>query len=357
MFPLLFQAQSRNRIVLDHLKSEMREHKIPGLQLTVIKENKQILSKALGKANVPFAVKADNNNIFSINSIAKVFASVAILQLVERGDLDLDKPIRNYLDDLPLNWQSVTLIQLLSHTSGLPDVEDPERDELVGGQGQDSAWILVRQMPLQFQAGESFSYNATNYGLLQKIIERYGEVSFEAFVREHQFKVAGMAYTSFGNSFEVAANKSPTYCYYYFDAAVGNYVEGKQLLEVSEKFPTSLRADAGAFSTAEDLAKWIIALQTGKLLKSKESIAQLWEPVPLNNGTYDGFGGLLNAYALGWPVIRREEHPGVAPIGGGRAAFIIYPEDKLAIVLLTNLSGASPEEIIEEIAKVYLAAH
>jgi hypothetical protein len=83
----------------------------------------------------------------------------------------------------------------------------------------------------------------------------------------------------------------------------------------------------------------------------------MWKPVPLNNNTYEGFGGILNAYAFGWPVIRRGEHPGLAPIGGGRAAFIIYPEDELAIVLLTNLSGVSPEEIIEKIAEGYLMSH
>jgi hypothetical protein len=81
----------------------------------------------------------------------------------------------------------------------------------------------------------------------------------------------------------------------------------------------------------------------------------LWEPVKLNDGSLDGFGGLLNAYALGWPIMARQNHSAVASIGGGRAAFIIYPKDNLTIILFSNLTGIFPEEIIEKIARIYLS--
>ena len=125
-------------------------------------------------------------------------------------------------------------------------------------------------------------------------------------------------------------------------------------MEVSEEFPTILRADAGVFSSSKELAKWIIALQNGALLKNRSSLGIMWRPVQLNDGSYGGFGGILNAYALGWPVVEREEHPAVSPIGGGRAAFAIYPKDHLAIVLLTNLSGVYTHDLIDNISKIYL---
>ncbi|WP_241676675.1 serine hydrolase domain-containing protein [Flavobacterium pectinovorum] len=118
--------------------------------------------------------------------------------------------------------------------------------------------------------------------------------------------------------------------------------------------PSKMITDAGAFTTAEEMAKWIIGLQSGKLLKKNEDIGVTWEPVKLNNGTYDGFGGILNAYALGWPVIMRKNHPAVASIGGGRAAFIIYPKDNLTVILFSNLTSITPEEIIEKIAQFYI---
>ncbi|MEN2402097.1 serine hydrolase domain-containing protein [Flavobacterium sp. MC2016-06] len=347
-------AQMQEKKVLEYLKKEMQEQKIPGLQIAVIKDNKLILSKSLGLANIPFSIPAKNNTIFSINSIAKIFASTAIMQLVEKDKLKIEDPISNYLDDLPINWRQVTLKQLLSHISGLPDIEDSTTDELVGGKGQDSAWIKVQKMPLQFKPGEDFSYNATNYVLIQKIIEKYGGMPFEQFIKVNQFDVAGMNKTIYGNSFDVLPNKSPTYCFYHFDKAKGDYVKGEKLVETYESFPSMMRADAGVFSTAEDIAKWVMALQNKKLLKKELSIQTMWEPVKLNNGKYGGFGGILEGYALGWPVIIRENHPAATPIGGGRASLSIYPKDDLTIILFTNLSGIPVSEMTDSIAKFYL---
>ena len=337
------------------LNRKMEEQHIPGLQLIVIRNNKIVLSETKGIANVEFSVPVTKNTLFSINSIAKVFTGTAIMQLVEQGKIDIDKPVCDYLDGLPESWQKVTLSQLLGHTSGLPDIEDDATDGLVGGKGEKTAWKTVRTMPMQFKPGEQFSYNATNYLLLQKIIEKYGKLPFEQFIQKYQLDVVGMPKTIFGNSFDVVKDKAPTYCYYYLDREKGEYVKGDQLLEVYENFPKIFRADAGMFSTAEEMARWIIALQNKRLLKKEESIKTMWKPVKLNDGKIEGFGGLLNGYALGWPVVVRSKHPAVAPIGGGRAAFMIYPQDNLSIVLLTNLSGSSPELIIDQIAKIYFA--
>lgn len=337
---------------VNYLKKKMKEEGIPGLQVTVINNNKIVLSENLGLANVPFSVDTKENTIFSINSIAKVFASTAILQLEEKKILSLSDSISKHISNLPNEWSSITIKQLLSHTSGLPDIEDPNEDKLVGGKGQDFAWLTVQKMPLQSKAGENFNYNATNYLLIQKVIEKYSKVSFEKSIKMNQFDVAKMKETFYGNSFDVREHKSPTYTYYYLDKKTGKYVKNSNLIEVNEEFPTSLRADAGVFTTANEIAKWIIALQSGKLL-TEESIKKMWNPVRLNNGKYEGFGGILNAYALGWPVIKREKHSGVSPFGGGRASFTIYPEDDLAIILFTNLSGVHTDEIIDEIAKFY----
>ena len=123
-------------------------------------------------------------------------------------------------------------------------------------------------------------------------------------------------------------------------------------METYETFPTILRADAGAFTTAKEMSKWILALQSGKLLK-QESVAKMWNPIKLNSGQYGGFGGDLNAYALGWPVIQREKHQALVPTGGGRASIAVYPEDDLAVILLTNLTGILTHEMVDEIAKFY----
>lgn len=345
-------SQNRKSEIIDYLKKEMTEQKIPGCQLVVIKDNKLLFSEALGVANVPFSISTKTNTIFSINSIAKVFTSVAIMQLEEQNKLNINDNISNYIDSIPKNWKRITIKQLLSHTSGLPDIEDEKG--LIGNMGQDSAWVKVKKLPLQYEAGEKFSYNATNYYILQRIIEKCSLTKFENFVRKNQFDVVGMKQIYYGNSYDVIENKCPTYSFYTQDKVTNEYIKGTKLRETYEEFPSKMITDAGAFITAEEMAKWIIGLQSGKFLKNNKKIDVMWEPVKLNNGTYDGFGGILNAYALGWPVINRENHKAVAPLGGGRAAFIIYPKDKLTIILFTNLTGIGPSEIIEKIARFYI---
>lgn len=338
---------------LVYLKEKMKQEGIPGLQVAVIKNEEIILSENLGKANVPFSVNVNENTIFSINSIAKIFASTAILQLEEQKKLSLSDSISQHISDLPNKWNPITIKQLLSHTSGLPDIEDPNEDnKLVGNGSQESAWETVQKMPLQFETGKDFSYNATNYLLIQKIIEKYSEVPFEESIKTNQFDVAGMKKVFYGNSFDVKKNKSPTYVYWYLDETTREYVKGDNLIETYEKFPTSFRTDAGVFMTANEMAKWVIALQNGKLLQ-KKSIDKMWTPIKLDNGEYSDFDGILNAYALGWPVIKRENHSGVSAFGGGRASVSIYPDDNLAIILFTNLSGVYTYEIVDKIAEFY----
>jgi CubicO group peptidase (beta-lactamase class C family) len=335
------------------LTEEMKAEGIPGLQLVVVSNGKIILSEAIGKANVEFSVPANRQTVFSINSIAKIFTGVAVMQLVENGKLNIDQNISVYLDSLPVSWQKVTLRQLLSHTSGLPDVEDDITGGLVGNKSEDTAWKIVQTMPLQFTAGEQFSYNATNYLLLQNILNKYCKDPFEIHIKKSQIAVAKMEHTSYGNSYEATANKAPTYTFYYQNKNNGEHIKGKQLLQAYEDFPKMMRTDAGLFSTAEDMAHWIIALQNKQLIKNQKYIKEMWLPVKLNNGKLGGFDDLLNGYALGWPVIDRKIHPALAPIGGGRAAILLYPDDNLSVILFTNLSGCAPEIIAEKVAGFY----
>lgn len=345
-------SQSRKNAIIKYLKNEMTELKIPGCQLVVIKDNKLIFSEALGLANIPFSITTKTNTIFSINSISKVFTSVAIMQLEEQNKLKINDNISKYIDSIPDNWKKISIKQLLSHTSGLPDIED-ERG-LIGNMGQDSAWLKVKKLPLEYEAGEKFNYNATNYYILQRIIEKCSSTKFEDYVRKNQFDIVGMKQIYYGNSYDVIKNKSPTYSFYTQEKVTNEYIKGDNLRETYEKFPSKMITDSGAFLSAEEMSKWIIGLQLGKFFKINNKIDVIWEPVKLNNGTFGGFGGILNAYALGWPVINRENHKAVAPIGGGRAAFVIYPKDNLTVILFTNLTGIDTVGIIEKIAKFYI---
>ncbi|WP_119080858.1 serine hydrolase domain-containing protein [Chitinophaga alhagiae] len=346
-------AQTPNEKTDRYLATQMRDRQIPGLQLTVMKGDRVIFFTSKGLADVAFHIPVSDSTIFSVNSAAKIFAGVGLLQLAEADKVHLDDPVGRHLNNLPPSWQGITLRQLMGHVSGLPDVEDDRTDGLVGGHGEDSAWRLVQRLPLLAKPGETFNYNATNYLLIQKILEKYSLMPYEAWVRQEQFLVADIRQTFFANSDEVVDNKAPSYSYYFHDPVRGEYVKGDQLRQLHEDFPRMMRTDAGAFSTAQELATWIKALKSGRLLKQPESLRTLWTPVQLNNGKTEGFGGTSTGYALGWSVMERKVHPAVAAVGGGRAAIVVYPEDDLTVILLTNLSGCAPGEIADVIAGYY----
>ncbi len=321
----------------------MQTRKIPGLQLAVIKDGKIIKTGNYGLANVQDSVPVSDKTVFTINSITKAFVGVAIMQLVEAGKLKLSAPVSDYLTDLPLAWKAVTIQQLLSHTSGIPDIVDEEEAVMILPDPEE-AWKKVLVSPMEFIPGEKFSYNQTNYLLLGKMIDKLSGISFQEYIITGQLRKAGMTRTiasGFGATKDVIANAAPGY----------TYRKGK-LSNTFFSFPPFLQTAAGMSSTAIEMAQWIIALQKKQLLTSDAGITALWAPAILNNGKTGGFSRQLNGYAAGWPVIVRTEHPAIAPVGGGRSALFVYPKDNLSIIVLTNLMGANPDNFIDGLAAI-----
>jgi CubicO group peptidase (beta-lactamase class C family) len=344
-FQLVVTAQAQPESVETFLRREMRERRIPGLQVAVVRGGKIVMLGAYGIANIQNSVSVTNHGVFSINSCTKAFAGVAIMQLVEEGKLDLSAPVSHYLDGLPPEWQPVTIRQLLTHVSGLPNIlQSQTSGKLVGEGGEDEAWAKVQTMPMEFPIGERFTYNQTNYVLLGKIIDKLTGTPFTQIFRERQFQVAGMPNSGFGDSRDVIPNQAQSYRY--VRNLDGHALSDDKLTNVYEEFPPSRRTAAGIHSTAEEVARWIIALQQGKLLKTKTSLTTLWTPGAYNNGS-------PTQWALGWVTKHRAKHTAVIGTGGGRSAFFVYPDDDLAVVVLTNLAGAYPEEFIDELAGYY----
>jgi len=331
------------------LREEMTKRKIPGLQLAVVKNGKIVKTASYGLANIQDSIAVDDNTVFSINSITKAFTGVAVMQLVEQGKLEVSAKISKYLPNLPVEWQNITVKQLLTHTSGLPDIMNSNNGQLLSNDGAQESWQMVKQRPLDFKANTQFRYNQTNYLLIGKIIDRVSGQNFIDYITQNQLRRASMKRTEeagFSNLKDVIAHSARRYTYYYGSGKISNIKAGD--------FPEFLRTTAGMSSTATEIANWVIALQSAELLKKSSSIKTLWTPAVLSNGKTKGFNNLLNGYALGWPVVGRSEHPAVAPAGGDRAAFFVYPKDELSIVVLTNLMGAIPSQFIDEIAGFYI---
>ncbi|MVM33078.1 serine hydrolase [Spirosoma sp. HMF4905] len=329
------------------IQREMQERRIPGLQLAVVQHGKVALLKSYGIANLQYSTPVTNQSIFSINSCTKAFTGIAIMQLVEDGKVELAAPVSRYLDALPEAWQPVTIRQLLAHISGLPDVArviDSDKEGRGATFNEEAIWAKTKAMPMDFPTGEQYSYNQTNYALLGKIIDKFSEKPFAQVFKERQFQVAGMPGTVFGDSRDVIPNKTQSYG---FTTKIdGQLLSEPKLTNNYEEFAPFRRTASGLNSTAEDMAHWVMALQQGKLLKTKDALNALWTPATYKNGS-------PTQWAVGWVTKPRLKHRAVITTGGGRSALFVYPDDDLAIVVLTNLAGSFPEEFIDELAGCY----
>jgi CubicO group peptidase (beta-lactamase class C family) len=342
------QAQSTTRSetqaasVEAFLRRHMQKDRIPGLQVAVVQHGRIVLLGAYGVANLQYSVPVTNQTVFPIYSITKAFTGVAMMQLAERGQLDLAAPVSGYIGSLPAAWQGVTIRQLLSHMSGIPEIKKDNTGQLVGGGGEDAAWTTVQRLPMLFTPGERFNYCQTNYVLLGKIIDKVSGQPFIRFMTEEQFQAAHLAQTGFGDSRDVVKNKVQSYGYDYArPASVG------ELRNANPVFVPFIRTASGMNSTAEDVAHWIIALQQGRILKKQASFTQLWRPITFNSGQF-------GQWALGWTVVNRTIHRAVGMTGGTCTAFYIYPDDDVAVVILTNLAGGYPEELMDQVAAYYV---
>lgn len=329
------------------VKQRMAAARIPGLQIVVVRGGRIVLNQALGTANLENNVPVTRATRFPINSATKSFTGVAAMQLVEAGKLDLEAPIGGYLADLPAAWRTIKVRQLLSHSSGLPNIVDA--NGLIGTGGVAEAWSAVYAMPLERPSGTAFSYNQTNYALLARIISAQSGMPFTEYFQRRQFDPAGMRTTVFADSFDLVPGRAQPYSYYRNLRGQGE-VEGKVLSHWTDDLPAFMRTGAGITTTATELGNWLIALDQGKLLQKPESKARLWRADRFNDGT-------PVPWAMGWPVLQNEPRLIVGGMGGGRSAFFVYPNDDLAIVVLTNLVGGNPQRFIDDVAKVYLESH
>jgi CubicO group peptidase (beta-lactamase class C family) len=300
---------------------------------------------SFGYADVEHQVPVTDSTVFQIASCTKALVGVAAMQLVEAGELDLGAPVSRYLGNLPAAWRTITVGQIVTHTSGLRDVVDNFALRLIVEGDAEASWKKLQTLPLESAPGDRFNYIQTNYVLLGKLIDEVAREPFVDFICKGQLDVARMRHTVYGDDHDVIARSARTYTPYALRD--GKLVRTSTLYKVYVEFPPMLRTCGGLNTTAEDLAHWVIALQRGDLLKHKSSLETLWTASRLNDGK-------PGAWGIGGWVFAREKHPVFFSVGAAKSAFAIYPEDDLAVVALTNLSADLWLPFVDGIAAYYI---
>jgi CubicO group peptidase (beta-lactamase class C family) len=282
----------------------------------VARGNDILLDKGYGFANLEWMLPNSPKTKFRLGSITKQFTAASILLLQERGKLNVNDPVKKYMPDAPVAWEKITIYNLLTHTSGIPDfIGFPDYSSLEPfATTPEQVVAQFRDRPLEFQPGEDWNYSNSGYILLGYLIEKISGESYEQFVQENLFKALGMADSGYDSNSAVIQNR-----------ASGYTPQSGRLVNARYINMTIPFAAGGLYSTTEDMLRWEQGLLGGKLLSSA-SLKEMLTPFK-NNYAF----GLVVHMENGHQVI---DHGGRIP--GFDTALVYYPEDKLIIVVLAN---------------------
>jgi CubicO group peptidase (beta-lactamase class C family) len=320
----------------DYLKQQMHEHRIPGAALTVIKAGQPIKLATCGLADIEQNVPVKTETVFEIGSITKQFTAAGILLLAQDGKLSVDDPISTHLPGVPPAWTNITIRHLLSHTSGIKNYTGLSGFELTKHLTQKQFIELIGKQPMDFQPGDSFKYCNTGFNLLGFIIENVSGGPYWDFMAERVFKPLGMNSTTERLPGKIISNRAHGY-------EQTNHVWINRDYDLTDIF------SAGAIvSTIGDLSKWNAALDGTNLL-SAATKKRMWTPAKLNSGK-------STKYGFGWYIDTHEGHRNIYHAGstsGFSASIQRFPEDELAVILLTNTDEQIATTLARKIATFY----
>ena len=215
IFNLSFSQKNEGRLIEQKIDTYIKEviqiNDIPGVALGVVKNGKVIYEKYFGKASLEDHKAVDKNTAFKLFSTTKLVTNIGVFQLIEKGKLSLEDPISKYIGNLPKEWQTIQIKNLLSHSSGLPNIVMFEDIKIT--MPFDEKMAILSQKPMEFVTGNEYSYNQTNYLFLTKIIEKITGLTFEDYILQNQFPAiqSGVYFSSnFGENFP---NSAPRYNY------------------------------------------------------------------------------------------------------------------------------------------------
>ena len=304
--------------------------------ILVARDGKPVVSKGYGMANIELNVPNSPDTVFRLGSVTKQFTAMAIMMLAEKGKLNVNDAACKYLADCPAAWQAFTIKNLLTHTAGVPNYTDfPTFAKTTVSPMTTAEMIaLLRDKPLEFVPGEKFAYSNSGYYLLGVIIERVSGKTYADFLQENIFTPLGMKQTGYDVSARIIKNR-----------AAGYVRQGGEFVNASYMDMTIPYSAGALYSTTGDLLLWDQALYTEKLV-SRKTLDEIFTPVKSN-------------YGYGWNIGKQFEHREISH-GGGIYGFATeisrFPDDKLTVVVLSNVQGAPAGKVANDLAAIVFGA-
>ena len=315
----------------------MKEQKIVGLSLAVIKKGKSIVNKGYGLANVEHNALVTAETVIRLGSLSKQFFTTAILKLQEDGKLSIEDPIHKFFPDAPETWRPIQIKHLMSHTSGLKREGPAYQNSII----QPDFVIIKSAYPLalDYKTGEKYHYSNLGYYMLAEIIKEVSGIPWQDYIKEKLFIPAGMKNSGMTDFYPIIINRA------------NGYMHKKGVL-INADAMYAVRPSGGFLSTSSDMVLWEKVLREKNSILKKENWELLWQPVikttnALNSKAYYGFGWIIDE-RYGRKVI---EHGGANV--GFRSYYTRFVNDDLTIIIMTNTNEANPSAIVKSLSEYY----
>ena len=351
-----FTMAEQNGIAMinDVLDRQIEEDEIPGLQYTVLDDSNLIFEYSSGLRNLDKKDPVTSNTAFMLNSSTKVFTAAAILQLVEKGKIDLDHRLSIYFADHPYG-NEITIRQLLSQTSGIPNPLPLKWLHLKEhhsnfDEKRALANVLTDNTSLSFPPGEKYGYSNIAYWLLGKVIEVVSGETYCDYLRHHVFDPLQITSNELGcampddNSLAVGYQKKYSFfsLFLYF-AGVSEFIGDTEdgylaFKQVYHNGPSY----GGLYGSGQGIAKFLSDMLSDKPVVFSGEMRDLFFTKQHTSS------GEPMAMTLGWRTgsingIAYFEKPGGGP--GGHSNIRIYPDKKMATIFLINKTEVSESTI------------
>ena len=327
------QADSTDIIV----QKIMKEQKIAGLALAVIKNGKTVVNKGYGLANVELNVPVTEKTVIRLGSVSKQFFATAILKLMEEGKLSIEDHVHKFFPDAPETWRPIQLKHLMSHTSGLKREGPAYNNSVI----QPDLVIIksAYSLSLDFKTGEKYQYCNLAYFMLAEIITQVSGMPWQDYIREKLFIPAGMKNSGLTDFYQIIPNRA------------SGYMHKKDVL-VNADAMYAVRPSGGFLSTSTDMILWDKVLREKNIILKKENWELLWQPF-IKTSTdsvskeYYGFGWAINELNA-----RKVVQHGGSNIGF-RSYYTRFINDGLSIIIMTNTDEANPATIVRALSDYY----
>jgi CubicO group peptidase (beta-lactamase class C family) len=334
---------------IDEVFASLQSSNTPGGAVVVVHDGHTVFSRGYGVTDLRTLEPIGPETNFRLASFTKQFTAMCIMLLVHDGKLHYDDRLTDIFPEFPAYGKSITIRNLLNHTTGLPDYEDilmsqyPDTPEDRIPQIHDAGVLrlLGRQTSGKFPAGSKWEYSNSGYATLAMIVEKVSGTGFGEFLHNRIFVPLRMTNTL---AYEKGKNEVPHRAY--------GHTPQKDGWHETDQSPTSaVLGDGGIYSSTEDLVEWDRALREHTLLSAAEMQPAV-TPVPAQNES-----GASVAYGFGWFLAPYQGHKRMSHDGetvGFRTTFQRFPDDNLSIIVLANRADANPEELALRVADLYL---